>query len=119
MKCNTKGSHRQYTTRIVVQRLAGTADAAGHIDGNTDANWIQYCAAWASVRSRGGREFWRVSQVQSDVDFVFNCPWSKTLENATPAMRIVSDGKVYEILSVINVDLANNSIEIQTRRRTT
>ena len=57
--------------------------------------------------------------MQSDVDFVFTCPWSKMLENATPDMRILSDGKVYEILSVINVDLANNSIEIQTRRRTT
>ena len=119
MKCDSKTSHRHYTTRITVQRLAGTADAAGHINGNTDANWSTYCTAWASVRSRGGREFWRVSQVQSDVDFVFNCPWSRTLENATPDMRILSDGKVYEILSVINVDLANNSIEIQTRRRTT
>jgi SPP1 family predicted phage head-tail adaptor len=71
------------------------------------------------VRSRGGREFWRVSQVQSDVDFVFNCPWSKTLENAPPDMRILTDGKVYEIVSVINVDLGNETIEIQTRRRTT
>ena len=119
MKCDSKSSHRHYTTRITVQRLAGTADAAGHVNGNTDANWSTYCTAWASVRSRGGREFWRVSQVQSDVDFVFNCPWSRTLGNVTPDMRILTDGKVYEIVSVINVDLANNSIEIQTRRRTT
>lgn len=119
MKCKTTGSHRRHSIRITVQRLAGTADAAGHVDGNTDANWTTYTTAWAEVRSRGGREFWRVSQVQSDVDFVFNCPWSPTLEKATPDMRILSDGKVYEILSVINVDLANNSIEIQTRRRTT
>ena len=119
MRCKAKSSHSQYTTRITVQRLAGTADAAGHIDGNTESNWTTYTTAWASVRSRGGREFWRVSQVQSDVDFVFNCPWSKMLENATPDMRILSDGKVYEILSVINVDLANETVEIQTRRRTT
>ena len=119
MNCKTKGNHTKYVNRIIVQRLAGSADAAGHIDGNTEANWTTYTTAWASVRSRGGREFWRVSQVQSDVDFVFTCPWAKTLENATPDMRVVLDGKVYEILSVINVDLANETVEIQTRRRTT
>jgi hypothetical protein len=32
---------------------------------------------------------------------------------------LLVDGNVYEILSVINVDLANETIEIQTRRRTT
>lgn len=119
MKCKTTGSHRQYTTRITLQRISGTADAAGHVDGNTASNWVTYCTAWASVRSRGGREFWRVSQVQSDVDFVFTCPWSKTLEAATPDMRIACNGNVYEILSVINVDLGNETVEIQTRRRTT
>ena len=118
MKCGT-GAAVRYDHRVTIQRLAGTPDAAGHIDPNTDANWSTYATAFASVKSRGGREFWRVQQVQSDVDFVFRCPWSPTLENATPAMRLMTDGKVYEILSVINVDLANETIEIQTRRRTT
>ena len=118
MKCNG-GTAVRYDQRITVQRLAGTADAAGHIDPNTAANWVTYATAFASVKSRGGREFWRVQQVQSDVDFVFRCPWSPTLEVATPDMRLSVDGKIYEILSVINVDLANETIEIQTRRRTT
>ena len=118
MKCGN-GAAVRYDQRVTIQRLAGTPDAAGHIDPNTDANWSTYATAFASVKSRGGREFWRVQQVQSDVDFVFRCPWSPTLENATPAMRLMADGKVYEILSVINVDLANETIEIQTRRRTT
>ena len=118
MKCGN-GAAARYDQKVTIQRLAGTPDAAGHIDPNTDANWSTYATTFAAVKSRGGREFWRVQQVQSDVDFVFRCPWSPTLENATPAMRLTADGKVYEILSVINVDLANETVEIQTRRRTT
>ena len=118
MKCGT-GTAIRYDQKITVQRLSGTADAAGHIDPNAAANWSTYCTAFAAVKSRGGREFWRVQQVQSDVDFVFRCPWSRTLEAASPAMRLLVDGNVYEILSVINVDLGNEVIEIQTRRRTT
>ncbi len=118
MKCGN-GATVRYDQKVTIQRLAGTPDAAGHIDPSTDANWSTYTTAFAAVKSRGGREFWRVQQVQSDVDFVFRCPWSPTLEAATPAMRLMTDSKVYEILSVINVDLANETIEIQTRRRTT
>jgi SPP1 family predicted phage head-tail adaptor len=119
MKCKSTASHRRFNTKITLQRLSGTADAAGHIDGNTAANWSVYATAWAEVKSRGGREFWKVSQVQSDVDFVFVCPWSRTMESATPDMRIICSGNTYEIISVINVDLANDTIELQTRRRTT
>ncbi len=105
--------------KITVQRLAGTADLAGHINGNTDANWTTYATAWATAQTRGGREFWKVQQVESTVDTVFRCPWTRALEQATPAMRINYDGTIYEILSVVNVDLADDIVEFQCRRRTT
>jgi SPP1 family predicted phage head-tail adaptor len=105
--------------KITVQRLTGTADAAGHVDGNTDANWTVYAIAWATAQTRGGREFWKVQQVESTVDTVFRCPWTRALEQSTPAMRINYDGTIYEILSVVNVDLADDIVEFQCRRRTT
>lgn len=105
--------------RITIQRLAGTPDAAGHIDGTKNANWSTYAAAWATTQTRGGREFWKVQQVESTVDTVFRCPWTKTLEQATPDMRILFDGTVFEILSVVNIDFADDIVEFQTRRRTT
>lgn len=113
MKCKAKRDKR-----VTVQQLRGTADGHGHVDNTTNANWSDVCVAWCSVVSKGGREFWKVSQVNADVSHVWRTDWSRTTEALTPDMRIVYAGDVYEILSVINVDLANEEIEIQTKRKT-
>jgi SPP1 family predicted phage head-tail adaptor len=68
------------------------------------------------VKSKGGREFWKVDQVNADVSHVWLCPYSKTLAAATPAMRLENEGVTYEILSVIDIDLAHKEVEIQTKR---
>jgi SPP1 family predicted phage head-tail adaptor len=105
-----------YDKRITVQRLSGTADAHGFVDNTTNANWTGYASSFASVKTKGGREFWKVQQVNADVSHVWMCPWSKTLAAATPDMRLICEGVTYEILSVIDIDLASQEIEIQTRR---
>ena len=116
MKCKA-GTKRNYVQKITIQRLAGTADAAGHVDGQIDANWTVYAGSWAAVETRGGREFWKIQQVNADVDSVWYLPWSPALDKTTPDMRIQHEGKVYEILSVQNLNLENREIEIQTRRK--
>lgn len=108
--------HRKYNKRISIQRLSGTADAAGHIDPTTNANWSTYAAAFASVQTKGGREFWKVQQVNADVDQAWRMPWSRDIAAATPDMRLVSEGVTYEILSVVDVNLAHEEVEIQTRK---
>jgi SPP1 family predicted phage head-tail adaptor len=66
--------------------------------------------------SKGGREFWKVNQVNADVSHVWKAQYSSELANATPAMRLMSEGVTYEILSVIDIDLNHREIEIQTKR---
>lgn len=112
MTCETA----KYDKRITIERLAGTADAAGHIDPTTDANWTSYAASFASVQTKGGREFWKVQQTDATVDHVWLCPWSRTLAATTPDMRLICEDVTYEILSVIDIDLAHMEIEIQTRK---
>jgi len=106
----------QYNKKVKVEQLTGTADAHGHIDNTADSNWSNYASAYAAVMSKGGREFWKVDRVEADVSHVWRCPYSKTLSAATPDMRLISEGVTYEILSVIDIDLAHEEIEIQTRR---
>lgn len=106
-----------YNQRVIIEQLTGTADAHGHIDADDSDNWTEYTPAYAAVQSKGGREFWKVDQVNADVSHVWHCPWSKTLADATPDMRLVHESKTYEILSVIDIDLANQEIEIQTKRK--
>lgn len=108
---------RHYDKKITIEQVtATTPDAYGQIDLSIQANWGPYTQAFATCVSKGGREFWKVQQVNADVSHVWRCPWSKALADATPAMRLVFDGLRYEILSVVDVDLNHREIEIQTRR---
>ena len=110
MDCPTK-----YNKRIKIERLSGTVDAHGQVDQTANANWIDYTAAYASVQTKGGREFWKIQQTTADVSHVWKCPWSKSLAAATPDMRLISESVTYEIVSVIDIDLAHREIEIQTK----
>lgn len=102
---------------ITIEHLTGTTvDAHGQVNQTTDANWGTYLRTFAKVKSQGGREFWKVQQVAADVSHVWNCQYSRDLAAATPSMRLICEGNTYEILSVIDIDLAHQEIEIQTRR---
>lgn len=106
----------RYSKRIELQRLNGTADAAGHVDNTADANWDHYVSAYARVQTRGGREFWKVQQVTADVSHVWTCPYGSRLAAATPDMRLRYQGSTYQILSVVDIDEAHETVEIQTRK---
>jgi SPP1 family predicted phage head-tail adaptor len=106
----------EYDQKIIIKKLSGTADAHGFIDNTDAANWSELCASYAKVQSKGGREFWKIDRVNADVSHVWFCPYSKALHAATPDMQLIHEGVIYEISSVVNVNLANQEIQIQTKR---
>jgi len=102
---------------ITIQRVVETTvDAHGQVDKTTAENWGTYLRTYAMVISKGGREFWKVQQVNADVDHLWTAQWSSDLAAATPEMRLICDGVTYEILSVVDVDLAHREVQIQTRK---
>jgi hypothetical protein len=105
-----------YDRKVVIESLSGTEDAHGHIDLTDDSNWSEYVASYASVVTKGGREFWKKDTVDATVDQVWACPYSKSLAAATPDMRLVNESVTYEIMSVIDIDLAHQEVQIQTKR---
>lgn len=107
----------EYDKLVTFKRITGqTADAHGQIDQTVEANWSTYAKSYCAVQTKGGREFWKVQQVNADVSHVWRTQWSKTIQAITPDMRLIHEGNTYEILSVIDIDLAHQEIEIQTRR---
>ena len=106
----------EYIQSITIEQLSGTADAHGFVDNTDDTNWSEYVTAFARVQSKGGREFWKVDKVEADISHVWWCPWNKTIAAATPDMRLIHEEATYEILSVIDIDMAHEEVEIQTRR---
>jgi SPP1 family predicted phage head-tail adaptor len=105
-----------YTKKVKIQELTGGEDAHGFTDLTADSNWSDVLSSFASVKSKGGREFWKVDQVSADVSHVWLCPYGSELADVKPTARLVNEGVVYEILSVIDIDLAHEQIEIQTKR---
>lgn len=102
---------------VRIEKLTSqTEDAHGQVDQTTNANWGLHTSAWCSVISQGGREFWKVQQVNGDVSHVWNADWSPEMATVIPAMRLIYDGNTYEILSAVDIDLKHESVEIQTRR---
>jgi head-tail adaptor len=106
----------RYDRKVVIQNLTGTVDAHGFQDETLDTNWVTYETAYCSVESKGGREFWKNQQVTADVSHIWRCQWSKKLALATPDMRLLHEGSVYEIISIEDVDLAHYEIEIRTKK---
>ncbi len=113
MKCDDENRNK----KVTIEHLIGqTVDAHGQVEQGTNSNWSEYCKAWCSCVSKGGREFWKVQQVNADVSHVWRTGWSKTMQNVTPFMRLIFEGNVYQILSVVDVDMDHYEIEIQTKR---
>lgn len=107
---------KQYDRLITVEQFSGSADAHGHIDITDNSNWSTYTTAYAKCMTKGGREFWKVDKMEADVSHVWVCPYDTTLAAAAPKMRVKWNSTYFEIVSVINIDLANERIEIQTRQ---
>ena len=113
MKCE----HTPRDKFVRIEKLTGqTADAHGQVEQTTNSNWGKHCSAWCSVMSKGGREFWRVQQVNADVSHVWKTEWSPEAAEIVPAMRLIHENQTYEILSAIDIDLAHREVEIQTKR---
>ena len=105
-----------YDKNILIEALTGTTtDAANEVDPTNDANWTTHTPAAASVQSKGGREFWKVDRVDATVSHVWRCPYSAKLATADPDMRLKHNGAIYFIMAVVDINLAHEVIEIQTR----
>lgn len=81
--------------RVTIQRRATGVDAAG---GVLDS-WEDVATRWASMDRANGSEVWASAQRSGRVPSVFRLRY---LADVVPAMRLVFDGRVYNILSAVD-----------------
>lgn len=114
----SKNCTASYDKKVTVNKPDpnATEDAHGVVDLTAAASWTEHVKAWCKVESKGGREFWKVDQVNADVSHVWWTQYSSEAAAITPEMRLAWEGNTYEVASVIDVDLAHEVIEIQTVR---
>lgn len=96
-KCGACTTIPRMRHRFVVKQLAGTADAAGHVDESDASNWETYARLSAAIVAKSSREFWGADQAQADVTHQLTFRWGRTYDAISPAMRLTSGDKTYNL----------------------
>lgn len=83
--------------RVTLQRRATGTDAAGGVLNS----WEDVATRWASMDRAAGSEVWSSAQRSGRVPAVFRLRY---LGNVVPAMRLLFDGRIYNILSAVDLE---------------
>jgi len=88
---------RKLDQRIILQQASYTRGA----DGSSIATYSTLATVWANKAHKSSREFWAAQKINSEVTDLFVIRYRK-LMNTT--MRIVHDGKTYNIIGTDDPD---------------
>ena len=94
--------------RITLQKQVNTVNDYGA----AVTTWKNVATVWADVRPLSGREYFSAQQVQSEVTTQI---WLRYLDGIMPTMRVNHNGKHYEILSVLNTNGRNTSLQLMCK----
>jgi len=83
--------------RVTVQAEARTPNTFGE----PVLSWSDVVTVWGDVQDLAGAELWRAQQVQSEATVKVT---TRYLGWLTPVHRLVTDGKTYQVESVVNPD---------------
>lgn len=92
--------------RITIQRATPTTNSYGE----EIVTWSKLATAWAAMRNVPQKEPFAGDQFVSVVSTIFTL---RHRSDVTAKMRIVDDGKIYEIDSVADPDGARRFVECQ------
>jgi head-tail adaptor len=81
--------------RIRIEQRSPVQDAAGE----PELAWTLVAERWASLERTPGSEVWASAQRNGRVPVVFRL---RHLAGVVPAMRVVHDGRVFDIKSVVS-----------------
>ena len=102
--------------KVTIRRNVGTSRDGG---GQLIPDMQPYATFWAENKRQSGREFYRARQVHADITHLWEVPWSGMAAAVTPEMQLVFEGRVMEIISVINVDEDDRVVRISARETKT
>lgn len=80
--------------------------------GATVTKWRDIATVWAEIKPLSGREYFSAQQVQSEVTTQI---WLRYRDDVKPTMRVNHNGKHYEILSVLNTNGWNTSLQLMCK----
>lgn len=82
--------------------------------GEPEKEWAPFAVRWMSIDPIEGREFWAAQQVNAEVTHRIRLRY---LEGLSPKMRIVFQGRVFQIDSVRNLSERRTEMEVMAIER--
>lgn len=80
--------------------------------GATITEWKSVATVWAEVKPLSGREYFSAQQVQSEVTTQI---WLRYLDGIMPTMRVKFGKRTLEIVSVLNTQERNVSLQLMCK----
>lgn len=98
--------------RVTLQQFNLDVDAHGDVRDDDDRNWKPVRTFWAAIDPVSGREFYEADQSQSQVTHKIRCRYFPGLMTE---QRLVYQGRIFEIVSVIDWELRHESYLIMAK----
>lgn len=95
--------------QITLQSFTATSNSAG----GYNTTWNIAATVWAEVKPISGREIFDADQIEDTESVIFTIRY---IDNASTNMRIQFLSDYYNIRSIINVGLKNETLEIYGER---
>jgi SPP1 family predicted phage head-tail adaptor len=90
---------------IRIQKRFDTSDGQG---GQT-TDWVDFAQCFAAAKPMRGAELWRQFQVQAVKP---TCWTIRYREHVTEKMRVVFEGRIYNIRSIVDIEEAHRFLEL-------
>jgi len=94
--------------RVTIEQVAETQDS----DGSVIETWSNYAGAQAAIEPISGREYFAAQTTQADVTHRISLRY---VSGVTPKMRVKYGSRVFDILSVININERNRELQLMCR----
>jgi len=94
--------------RVTIQEYIPTRDSFG---AEVEV-WTGIATVWASVEPLSGKEYFAAQQINSEITAKITM---RHLNNINPKMRAVFDSRIFEILSIVNLEERNISLVLMVK----
>lgn len=101
--------------RIVLQSATETRAS----DGGVVRTWSAYATVWASVEPLTGREYQNAAQQVSEVSHKVRLRYVPGATRVKSQHRILYNGRIFQIVSVANVEERNREMELMCKETAT
>jgi SPP1 family predicted phage head-tail adaptor len=98
----------QFRHRIKIQRYTAVQNSLGE----EEKTWVDDCKIWASVEPLKGREFFKAQTINAEVTTKITIRYR---EGISSKMRVVFEGRNFDILSVMKVEERKKEIELMCK----